>query len=149
MAQLLIVYHSKTGGSRQMAEAAAAAARAEVTTVLKSAGEAGPDDVLSADGYILCAPENLAAIAGVMKDFFDRSYYPCLDRTEGLPHAIYIRAGLDGTGTRTAMERIITGLRWKAVQEPLVLKGDFHAVFEAQCRELGATMAAGLELGVL
>ena len=85
MAQLLIVYHSRTGGSRQMAEAAFAAAREEVTSTLKSAADAKPDDLMAADGYIFCAPENLAAISGVMKDFFDRCYYPVLGRIEEEP----------------------------------------------------------------
>lgn len=85
MAQLLIVYHSKTGGSRKMAEAAAAAAREETQTILKMADQAGPDDLLRADGYIFSAPENLAAIAGVMKDFYDRSYYPAWAASKGAP----------------------------------------------------------------
>jgi len=81
---LLIVYHSMTGGARQMAEAAAEGARAEAEPLggrvaLKHAADAGPDDLLAADGYLFVTPENLAAISGVMKDFFDRSYYPVLE----------------------------------------------------------------------
>ena len=87
MAQLLIVYHSRTGGSRQMAKAAAEAARPEISTTLISAADAGPSELRAADGYIFCAPENLAAIAGVMKDFFDRCYYPVLGKIEGRPYA--------------------------------------------------------------
>jgi hypothetical protein len=83
-----------------------------------------------------------------MKDFFDRVYYPCLEQTQGLPNAIYIRAGMDGSGTKAAMERIITGLRWRPVQEPLILQGEYDAVFEERCVELGMTVAAGLSLGV-
>jgi multimeric flavodoxin WrbA len=94
MSKLLIVYHSKTGGSRQMAEAAAVAAEKEVDTVLKVARDAEPDDLLQADGYIFCAPENLAAIAGIMKDFFDRCYYPVLGRIEGRPYAQMVCAGV-------------------------------------------------------
>ncbi len=87
MKTLLIVYHSLTGGTRQMAEAAAQAARRQegVAVRLLRATEAGPEDVLAADGYLFAAPENLAAIAGLMKDFFDRCYYPVLERINGPP----------------------------------------------------------------
>ena len=96
MPRLLIVYHSLTGGTRQMAEAAATAARDECDTTLLTAPEAGPDDLLSHDGYLFAAPENLAAIAGVMKEFYDRSYYPVLGKIEGRPYAQMVCAGSDG-----------------------------------------------------
>ena len=82
------------------------------------------------------------------KDFFDRIYYPCLEKTQGVPYALYIRAGQDGTGTRRAVESIATGLRWRPVQEPLTLRGKFQEGFIAQCKELGMLMAAGIEAGV-
>jgi multimeric flavodoxin WrbA len=121
MAQLLIVYHSRTGGSRQMAEAAAAAAREQAPTLLKTAEQAGPDDLLQADGYIFCAPENLAAIAGVMKDFYDRCYYPVLGRIEGRPYAQMVCAGSDGENAARQTARIATGWRLKQVQPPLII----------------------------
>jgi multimeric flavodoxin WrbA len=160
MAQLLIVYHSRTGGSRQMAEAAATAAREEAPTVLKSAAEAGPTDLLNADGYIFCAPENLAAIAGVMKDFFDRCYYPVLGQLEGRPYAQMICAGSDGENAARQIARIATGWRLKEVQPPLIVCTHAQtpeAILAAKtipenqlalCRDIGAAMAAGLSLGV-
>ncbi|MEX0345488.1 MAG: flavodoxin family protein [Rhizobiaceae bacterium] len=158
--ELLIVYYSKTGGSRQMAEAAADAAREEGPVVLKKADVAGPDDLLRADGYIFCAPENLAAIAGVMKDFYDRSYYPVLGRIEGRPYAQMICAGSDGENAARQTARIATGWRLREVQSPLIVCT--HAQTPEQilaektipddqlekCRELGAAMGAGLNLGV-
>ncbi len=160
MAQLLIVYHSRTGGARQMAEAAADAGRDEADIVLKTADQAGSEDLLAADGYIFCAPENLAAISGLMKEFFDRSYYPVLGRIEGRPYAQMICAGSDGENAARQTARIATGWRLKEVQPPLILCTHAQtpeAILAEKvipeneldkCREIGAAMAAGLSLGV-
>ncbi|MEZ5911009.1 MAG: NAD(P)H-dependent oxidoreductase [Paracoccaceae bacterium] len=160
MAELLIVYHSRTGGSRQMAEAAADAARAEVTTVLKPAGGAGPEDLLRADGYIFCAPENLATLSGAMKEFFDRCYYPVLGRIEGRAYALMICAGSDGEGAARQAARIATGWRLRPVQPPLIVCTHAQTpesilaektIPDAEidrCRDLGAALAAGLNLGI-
>ena len=121
---LLIVYHSMTGGTRQMAEAARDGAAAEgqgVQVRLLHACEAGPDDVLSADGYLFATPENLAAISGQLKDFFDRSYYAALDRINGRPYASLICAGSDGQNAARQIARIATGWRLKPVAEPLII----------------------------
>lgn len=159
MAQLLIVYHSMTGGSRQMAEAAAEAAQTEITTRLVRASDAGPADLLQADGYIFCGPENLAAIAGVMKDFFDRSYYPVLGKIEGRPYAQMICAGSDGENAARQTARIATGWRLREVQPPLIIcthaqtpeailaEKVIPAEQLSQCRELGAAMGAGITMG--
>ncbi|MEQ8293247.1 MAG: NAD(P)H-dependent oxidoreductase [Roseovarius sp.] len=159
MTELLIVYHSKTGGSRQMAEAAAEAAEGEAPTVLKPAAEAGPEDMLRADGYIFCAPENLAAIAGVMKDFFDRCYYPVLGRIEARPYAQMVCAGSDGTNAVRQIARIAQGWRLREVQEPLIVCTHAQTPEEilaektiaeaelAKCRDLGQALAAGLSMG--
>ncbi len=110
--------------------------------------DAGPDDVLWADAIVLGTTENFGYMAGRIKDFFERVYYPCLDHTQGMPFALYIRAGLDGEGARTSVERIVTGLRWTCINDPLVCQGDFDPRFLDQCRELGMTVAAGLEAGI-
>ncbi|WP_171241154.1 flavodoxin family protein [Ruegeria sp. HKCCA5491] len=160
MAQLLIVYHSRTGGARQMAEAAARAAQGEADVILKTADQAGPDDLLQAEGYVFCAPENLAAISGLMKEFFDRSYYPVLGRIEGRPYAQMICAGSDGENAARQIARIATGWRLKEVQPPLIICTHAQtpeAILAAKtipsdqletCRELGLAMAAGLQMGV-
>ena len=160
MAQLLIVYHSRTGGSRRMAEAAAEAARGEVPTVLKRAEEAGPEDLLAADGYLFCAPENLAALSGQMKECFDRCYYTVLGRLNGRPYAQMICAGSDGEGAARQCARIATGWRLNEVQKPLIICTHAQTpeailaekvIPEDQldaCRDLGLALGAGLAMGV-
>ena len=160
MPSLLIVYHSKTGGTRQMAEAAAAAARDEIETVLKQASEATADDLLAADGYIFAAPENLAAIAGMMKDFFDRTYYPALGQIEGRPYAQMVCAGSDGENAVRQTARIATGWRLKQVQEPIIICTHAQTPEQIlaektipepdleQCRALGAALGAGVAMGM-
>jgi len=87
-------------------------------------------------------------MSGALKDFFDRCYYPCLERTQGLPYALCIRAGIDGAGTKRSVETIVTGLRWRKIREPLICRGPWREEFVAECRELGMLVAAGLEAGV-
>jgi len=109
---------------------------------------AGPDDVLWADGIVLGSTENFGAMSGLVKDFLERIYYPCLEKTPGLPAAVYIKGGLDGQGAKTGIERILTGLKWKLARPTLVLKGDYQDQFRTDCERLGALMAAGLEAGI-
>jgi multimeric flavodoxin WrbA len=162
MKSLLIVWHSRTGAARQMAEAAARAAQAEpqVATRRLAAAEAEPADLMAADGYLFAGPENLAALSGAMKEMFDRCYYPCLDRLNGRPYAALIAAGSDGTGAARQLARIATGWRLKAIAEPLIVgtraqtpeaivaEKTLGAAELARCAELGAAMAAGLAMGV-
>ena len=150
--RLLIVAHVPSENTRRLRDAALQGARPPDTegaeTVAPTPFEAGPEDLLAADGLILGTTENLGYMSGALKDFFDRSYYPVLEKTQGLPYCLYIRAGHDGTGTRRGVETIVTGLRWRAVQEPLICRGDWQDSFVDDCRELGMAMAAGLEAGI-
>ncbi len=150
--QLLIVAHAPSPNTRKLAEAALRGARhpdiEQVETRWVPPLEAQPQDVLQADAIILGTTENLGYMSGALKDFFDRCYYPVLEEKQGLPCALYIRAGMDGTGTRRAVESIITGLRWNWVQAPLTLRGDWQDAFEQQVEELGMYMAAGLDNAV-
>ena len=110
--------------------------------------ETTPGDVLWANGIILGTTENFGYMSGGMKDFFDRIYYPCLEQTQALPYALFVRAGNDGRGAETSMERIITGLHWKQVQNTLICAGEFRDAWLDASAELGMTMAAGLEAGI-
>ena len=162
MKTLLVVYHSMTGGTEQMALAVLDGAAGEqgVATRLLRATEAGPEDVLAADGYVFATPENLAAIAGLMKDFFDRCYYPALDRISGRPYAALVCAGSDGQNALRQVERIATGWRLRRVAEPMIVctraqtpeqilaPKTIAAAERERCRELGAALAAGLAAGV-
>jgi hypothetical protein len=160
--QLLIVWHSVTGGSRQMAQAAAEAAQGEagVAVRVRQADAAEPGDLLDADGYLFACPENLGSMSGPMKSFFDRSYYPVLDRIQGRPYASLICAGSDGSGTARQIERIATGWRLRAVAPPLIVCTQAQTperILAAKtigaddlerCRGLGAALASGLSLGI-
>ena len=163
MQTLLIVFHSTTGGTRQMAEAAArgaAEAEPQAGVRLLHATDALPADVLAADGYLFASPENLAAVAGLVKDFFDRTYYPALGRIQGRPYAALVCAGSDGSNAARQIERICTGWRLKPVAEPLIVCTHAQTpeailapkVIGAddlgRCEELGAALAAGLAMGI-
>ncbi len=149
---LLIVAHAPSPNTNRMVEAILRGARHEDIDGVEVRHvpplEAGPDDVLAADAIVLGTTENLGYMSGALKDFFDRIYYPCLEQTEGRPYALYVRAGHDGTGTLRAVDSITTGLRWRAVREPLLCRGEFNEAFIGQCEELGMYMAAGLEAGI-
>jgi hypothetical protein len=149
---LLIVAHAPSPNTEQMRDAVVAGARSPevdgVETLVLSPFAAQPEHVLAAQAIVLGTTENLGYMSGALKDFFDRCYYPCLEKTQGLPYALYIRAGHDGTGTRRGVETIVTGLRWRRIQEPLICRGPWRDEFLGECRELGLLVAAGLEAGV-
>ncbi len=150
--RLLIVAHVPSDNTMALRDAVARGAAHDgidgVDVTVQSPFDTGPDDVLAAQAIILGTTENLGYMSGALKDFFDRIYYPCLDHTQGLSYALYIRAGHDGTGTKRAVETIVTGLRWRAIQAPLICRGDYQDAFADQCAELGTLMAAGLEAGI-
>ncbi len=162
MRTMLVVFHSLTGGTRQMVEAATrgAAAQADIQIRLLEASKAESADVLQADGYIFATPENLAAMAGIMKDFFDRTYYPALDRINGRPYAIMVCAGSDGQSAVRQIERIATGWRLRPIADPIIVCTHAQtpeAIFAPKtippqdinrCEELGAALAVGLALGI-
>ncbi|PAU87416.1 flavodoxin [Pseudomonas sp. WN033] len=147
--RLLIVAHAPSENTRKLVEAVLRGAShsdiEQVETLWRPPLEAVPEDVLQADAIILGTTENLGYMSGALKDFFDRCYYPVLEKKQGLPCALYIRAGMDGTGTRRAIESIVTGLRWQWVQDPLILKGQWQESFADQAYDLGLYMAAGLD----
>ena len=162
MRTLLIVWHSRTGGARQMAEAArdGAANEPAVDVRLLAAETARPEDLLRADGFIFATPENLAALSGPMKDFFDRTYYPLLGRIEGRPYTALICAGSDGDNAARQIARIATGWRLRRIAEPTVVCTHAQtpeailapkilaAPDIARCRDTGAAFAAGLDAGI-
>jgi len=162
MKRLAIIWHSMTGGSKALAEAAAsgAANASGVETLLLHADDASPQTLLEADGYIFAFPENLAAISGVMKAFFDRSYYSCLGQIEGRPYALLVCAGSDGSNAVRQAERIATGWRLKRIADSLIVCTHAQTPEEilapktiseadlTMAGELGAAMAEGLALGI-
>jgi multimeric flavodoxin WrbA len=150
--RLLIVYHSQSGSTERMAEAVIAGAQhpdvENVDVRVRPALEAGPDDLLWCDAFILGTPENFGYMSGAMKVFLDRSYYPCEGKVSGKPFALFIRAGNDGSGALSSIRRILTGLAVREVQEPAMIVGDFDESKLEMLEELGLTLAAGLEASV-
>jgi len=152
MNRLLFVCHAPSTNTARLRDAASQAIDSleldDFELLVRAPREADARDVQSCQAILLGTTENFGYMAGLTKDFFERIYYPCLEETQGLPAALYIRAGEDGTGTRDSIGRIVTGLRWKYVSEPLVLRGKWDDAFVEQAAELAMTVAAGLDAGI-
>lgn len=150
MTRLLFVSHAPSANTRALRAAAERAIGefAELDYESLDSLSADAEALRRCNGLLLGTTENFGSMAGLTKDFLERIYYPCLEQTEALPVACYIRAGLDGQGTVTALQRIITGLRWRLIQPPLVLHGDYTTEFCNEVSELAATLAAGLDAGL-
>lgn len=150
--KLLIVYHTQSGTTSQMADAVIAGANSSavdnVEVRVKTALEADPEDLLWCDGFLLGTPENFGYMSGAMKYFLDQVYYPCEGKLDGKPYALFVRAGNDGSGAISSMRRILSGLAVREVQQPVLIAGEFDPARLAECEELGLTLAAGLEAGV-
>jgi len=168
MKQLLIVWHSRTGAARQMAQAAARGAAAAALALeqaddlhveLRRAADVDADMLLASHGYLFCAPENLASLSGEMKEFFDRNYYAVLDRIQGLPYAAMISAGSDGAGAARQVERICTGWRLAAVGPAVIVNLGAQTAEQilapktvppselARCEEVGGLLAGVMLMG--
>lgn len=150
MKRLLLVYSSQTGRTAALKDAVCEGIREagdEITLRVLPALAAGIDDLLWADGLLIGTPENFGYLSGAVKDFLDRTYYPAEGKVDGLPWAMFVAAGNDGSGAVRALERIATGYRWKRVAEPLVVRGEPDAEALEAARELGRTLAAGLCVG--
>lgn len=155
---LLIAWHSRTGASEAMARAAFAGAEGRARLLRCDAVE--PDDLLAAKGYIFACPENLATMSGLMKEMFDRCYYPVLGRIEGRAYATLIAAGSDGEGAQRQIDRIATGWRLRRVADPVIVdlaaqtpdailaQKQVPDAALASCREIGAAIAEGIALGM-
>ena len=150
MARILIVYHSQTGNTEKMARAVEEGARGieKAQVVLRKARDASLDDLLQADGLAVGTPENFGYMSGMIKDFFDRTYVAAQDKVFRKPYVVFISAGNDGTGALNAIERIALGYKFKKVYEPVISKGRVTEEILARCRELGATLAGGCQIGI-
>lgn len=150
---LLIIAHAPSENTQRMLQAVIKGANHpdldEIQVKYLPPLNTQAEDIKSANAIIIGTTENLGYMSGLIKDVFDRTYYSCLEHTQALPFAYYIRAGHDGTGTKRALETITTGLRWKLVQEPLMCTGDFNEDFITQSEELGLAMAASLDAGII
>jgi hypothetical protein len=152
MANLLFVCHAPSPNTERLRDAATDGIdELDLGTLairVRPPLEAGASDIDWCDGVLVGTTENFGYMAGLTKDFFERIYYPCLDSAQALPFALYIRAGEDGRGTRDSIGRIVTGMRWKPVAEPLILRGEYDPAFQPRVAELAQTIAAGLDAGI-
>lgn len=152
MKTLLVIAHTPSSNSQALAKAIVAGAGmkdlTKVEVVERAPLNTGPKHLRQADAIILFTPENFGYMSGALKDMFDRCFYRILDHTQGMPYALCVRAGKDGTGTVRAVESITKGLGWKACEPPLILKGNYSDNFEHQAHEYGQIMAAGLDVGL-
>ena len=149
MFRILLVCHCPSENTARLRNAALEGMSSlnleNVEVVSKNPLDTDAEDVIACDGIVIGTTENFGYMAGLIKDFFERIYYPCLESKQGLPVGFYIRAGEDGRGTQASIEKITTGLRWKLISEPLILRGPFLDEFDGQVAELAMTMAAGLD----
>ncbi|MEM1173767.1 MAG: NAD(P)H-dependent oxidoreductase [Pseudomonadota bacterium] len=149
---LLIVFHTQSGSTREMANAVIRGAHDDavdgVEVRVREALDASPEDLLWCHGFILGTPENFGYMSGGMKLFLDRAFYPCEGKVDGKPFALFVRAGNDGSGAINSIRRILNGLNVREVQEPVLIAGEFDESRLVECEELGLTLAAGLEAGV-
>lgn len=150
MKSLLIVYHSQSGASAQLARAAWRGARMEegIDIRVRRVWDAGVADLQRADGLLLVAAENSGALSGGMKDFLDRTFYPAIARGLVMPYAYLASAGNDGRGAVKQLQRIMSGYPFPAAAEPVILRGEVSAAHLRASEELGAAMAAGLAMGI-
>lgn len=150
--RLLVVFHSRSGGTAAMTDAVVAGANDDaienVDVVVQRAFDTSVDDVRACNALILGTPENFGYMSGALKDFFERIYYELLDETPGLPYALFVKASTDGEGAVRSVERIVAGLQWKAVVPPLTVVGDLAPGDLERAQEFGATVAAGLDAGL-
>ena len=148
--RLLIVYHTQSGNTGRMAQAVLRGAQSieETEAVLKLTADATLDDLLTCHGLLIGTPENFGYMAGMVKDFFDRTYYPGEGKMTGVPYAIFVSAGNDGTNAVSQIERIATGYGWKKVNEAVIARDGVSEADLAKCEELGATLAAGIGFGI-
>jgi len=152
MKRLLLIYGGHPGGRveamTQWVRAGVEEFADEVELRALPALGADTQDLLWADGLLIGTPEHFGYMSGAIKDFMDRTFYPVEGKVDGLPYAIYVSAGNDGTGAVSSIERIALGYKWKRIAEPLVVRGAPNEANLQSCRELGQTMAAGLSAGV-
>jgi multimeric flavodoxin WrbA len=150
MTKILIVYHSQTGKTEKLAHAVADGAKSieGVEVILKKAGDATLEDLLTADGFAVGTPENFGYMSGMIKDFFDRTYLGAQEKVFRKPFVVFISAGNDGTGALRAIERIALGYKFKTVYQPVIAKGAITEEIINQCHELGATIAGGCQMGI-
>jgi len=150
--RLLAVVHSRAGTTKQLCDAAIRGAReatgSSVELVQLDAFEAGPEDVLLSSAILIATPARFGYMSGACKDFLERIYHPCLERTGGLPYCLLVKGDTDVDGAVQSVQKIVTGMRWRLVLPPMKVVGELSPQALGDAEELGATLAAGIETGI-
>lgn len=151
MKTLLLVKHSKTGNTQQLCDAFVEGAErvSGVKVRVVEALQGGPEDLMNASALVIATPENFGTMSGAIKHFFDQTYYEVEALQLALPFQLIISAGNDGTGAEKALQRILTGYRYRQIGDTLLVKGEPQDSHLISARELGESMAAALELGII
>jgi flavorubredoxin len=145
---LLLIYSSQTGRTQALIEAVERGAAPFAEVRLLPALQATLEDLRWAQGLIIASPENFGYLSGAVKDFLDRTYYPAQNLSQGLPYALIISAGNDGSGAVRALERIAIGYGWKAIQPAWICRGIPSAADLEMAEALGEALAVGVGMGV-
>jgi multimeric flavodoxin WrbA len=146
---MLIVFHSQSGASAALAQAALRGAREAGEEVrCLPAVDAGTAEVAAARGLLLVCAENSGRLAGGAKDFLDRIFYPLHERRLVLPYALLVSAGNDGRGAVAEAQRIFRGIPFTEAMEARIIRGEPDEAGLAAAEEIGAAFATGLSLGI-
>ena len=152
MKTLIVVSHSQGGGTKKLITAlidgVSGQSFPELEIINEDSVTIEPEKILKADAIVLGTTENFGYMSGALKHFFDRIYYPCLDAKRGLPYQLIVNADTDGFGAVNSVEKIVIGLGWKRIDKPLVFKGKITSEDLSNCKDMGGTIAAGLEMGI-
>ena len=141
MKNVLVVYHSQSGNTEAMAKAIAeGAGDAGATVVLKKAVDAVDKDLLDCDIVAIGTPNYFSYMAGMLKDFFDRTCYPSEGKITGKPYVAFVSHGGGGEAIKS-VEKLCRRFKLKKVAPPLLAEGRPTRKILKKAYKLGRSLA--------